>query len=43
MNTLTIEDLRLGRALYGRFLLSGCSALRFHLATIESHRGIVVE
>jgi hypothetical protein len=31
------EDLRLCRALCGRFLLGGCGALRLHLAAIESH------
>jgi hypothetical protein len=30
-------------ALCGRFLFGSCGALRFHLATIESHHGIVIE
>jgi hypothetical protein len=31
------EDVGLGRALCGRFLLGGCGALSLHLATVESH------
>jgi hypothetical protein len=32
-----VEDLPLGRALRGRFLLGRCGALRLHLAAIEPH------
>jgi len=32
-----VEDLPLGRALRGLFLLGRCGALRLHLAAIERH------
>jgi hypothetical protein len=31
------EDLSLGRASRGRFLLGGCGALRLHLAAVEAN------